>query len=936
MKKYIEKGLDLERLPLLESLMSLGNGYIGARGYLEEFDYPRSVRGNYINGIYERIPLAYAEWASGFPMIADRMPNLIDLFDITIFLDEEKVLPDGQIEDFIRELNFAEGLSRRSYTYLTESGKEAKIKFEQLLSLPHKEMRSWTLKIDFDGKIEVKNRIDFEISNMSGELDPRVASSSLPLVETKEAVYEAGEGELRLKTINSDIEIKIDFIDEGVFDSAAVLTDDELNISYSGSKTLELERLVKYWDSIRDNESEFIKKAELYKDQKNLLKNFDDRAAIKFLDNPELDAIMQFTKFHLLQATTQDIHGNVAAKGLSGEGYEGHYFWDTEMFIYPVWLLWDQKRAKDLLLYRYNILPQARGRAKELGHRKGVCFPWRTISGIESSSYFPAGTAQYHVNFDIAYTFIQYWLATKDLDFLAEYAMELVIETARTALEIGSFQKDGFHIHGVTGPDEYTTMVSDNYYTNKMAQYNLQWAVKMWHILEEEKPSEWLRLNEHLQIRESEIESMGRAAQEMVYIYDEEKGILGQDSTFLTKAYWPEENEARPLLLHYHPLTIYRYQILKQADTTLALYLVPDVDKDVMKRTFYYYEDLNTHDSSLSPSATVLVACRIKDDALAYKYFMDSVNLDLKNLNQNTADGLHMANIGGSMLSVLTGFGGISINDDDGLHIDPYVHERLGRIKYRFIWRSSVLEVLVSEDLVDVQRISGSPAELMVNGEWLTLGQKAVLFDLDGVLAGTSDNHYEGWKRMSADLGLILPEKFRDSLRGISRMEALDKILDYFGLKYSDEKKQELAARKNNYYQESISHFSADNLYPGARELLEDIKEKRFLLGLVSASKNAPQLIENMDIANLFDVIIDPDQVKRGKPYPDTFLKASEILGLSVENCLGVEDARAGIRSIKSAGMTAVGIGDENLDEADAVFATIEEASSYILNWLEA
>lgn len=153
---------------------------------------------------------------------------------------------------------------------------------------------------------------------------------------------------------------------------------------------------------------------------------------------------------------------------------------------------------------------------------------------------------------------------------------------------------------------------------------------------------------------------------------------------------------------------------------------------------------------------------------------------------------------------------------------------------------------------------------------------------------------------------------------------------------YSDDEKQELADRKNNYYQESISHFTPDKLYPGARELLEEIKEKGFLLGLVSASQNAAQLVENMEIEDLFDVIIDPTEVERGKPFPDTFLKASEVLGLPAEDCLGIEDARAGIRSIKTAGMTAVGIGDEDLDEADAVFATIADASSYIINWLEA
>ncbi len=935
MKKYVEAGLDLEKLPLLESLMSLGNGYIGSRGYLEEFNYPGSVRGNYINGIYERIPLKYAEWAWGFPLEADRMPNLIDLFNITIFLDDQEVLPDGQIEDFRRELDFAAGLSRRSYTYLTANGKRARIYLEQLLSFPHKEMRSWTLKIDYDGKIEVRNKISFEISNMSGTGDPRVASDNITLIETAKAAYEADAGVIILKTIRSGIEIRINFRDEGSYDSAAVLSLAGLNISYSGSGNLELSRLVKYWDSIRNNESEFVAKDQLYEDQKAFLQKAGLEAAIEFPDKPELTGTMDFMKFHLLQSTTQDIYGNVSAKGLSGEGYEGHYFWDTEMFIFPVWLLWNQERARHLLLYRYNLLPQARQRARELGHRKGACFPWRTISGIESSSYFPAGTAQFHINFDIAYTFIQYWLATEDLDFLAKYSMELVIETARTALEIGSFQKDGFHIHGVTGPDEYTAMVSDNYYTNKMAQYNLQWAVKMWQLLAEKCPAEWLHLNEQLQIGEAEIDTMARAAREMIFIYDEEKGILGQDASFLSKDIWPAENDARPLLLHYHPLTIYRYQILKQADTALALFLLPDMDEAVMKRSFYYYESINTHDSSLSPSATVLAACRLKDAGLAYKYFMDSLTLDLNNLNHNTADGLHMANIGGSLFSVLGGFAGIRI-DEEGLHINPYIPEQLGRIKYRFVWRSSLLEVQAADKMAEVKHISGPPAKLTVNGQPLLLGQKAVLFDLDGVLTATSDNHYEGWKQMSADLGFALPVTFCDSLRGISRRQALDRILEYFGLDYAEEEKQKLADKKNAYYQESISHFTADNLYPGARKLLDSIKKKGFLLALVSASRNAPQLTENMGIADLFDLIVDPDKAGRGKPHPDPFLKAAESLGLSAEDCIAVEDAQAGVTSIKAAGMTAVGIGDENLDGADAVFATIDEASSYILNWLEA
>lgn len=914
--------------------MSLGNGYMGTRGYLEEFEYPDSVRGNYINGIYERVPMVHAEWAWGFPLESDRMPNLLDLFKITITLDGEKVVIDGKIEDFKRELDFQDGLSRRSYKYETKVGKIAEVNFEQLISLAHKGLRTWTLNIVYDGEIQIINNIDFNISNVSSKEDPRIAPTQIPLVEVIKAQYESNEGYIWLKTIRSGLQVRMNFKDEGEFDSSWELDDKGLKICFISNGRLEINRMVKYWDSLRNINFDFIPKEELYKEQREYLKNFNSRCSIDFLDNEELDNAMDFMEFHMLQSTTQDLYGNIAAKGLSGEGYEGHYFWDTEIFLFPVWLLWDEERAKNLLLYRYNLLDAGRKRAKEMGHRKGVCFPWRTISGIESSGYFPAGSAQYHINFDIAYTFIQWWLANKDMDFLANYTMELLLETARTAMEIGSFQGDGFHIHGVTGPDEYTAMVSDNYYTNKMAQYNLKWAVKLWEILKEERPKDWFRLKEKLKITDEELKDMEQAAEEMVFIYDEEKGIIAQDSTFLTKPSWPMENSLRPLLLHYHPLTIYRYQILKQADTVLALYLLPDEDEEVVRRTFYYYENINTHDSSLSPCVSGLMACRIRDEKLAYNYFMDSVYMDLKDLNQNTANGLHMANMGGSLTSVLRGFGGIRI-EEDGLYIDPYIPEKLGRVRFRFTWRKSLLEIFINGEDVDIRKISGAAVEVILRGKKITIGQKAVLFDLDGVLTGTSDNHYEAWKRMCRDLGYELPEEFRDKVRGISRMEAIALILDHFGLEYSEEEKLKLADRKNNYYLESIASFSSDNLYPGVMELLEALKKRGTKIGLVSASKNAPQLIKSMEIEKYFDAITDPVKIERGKPYPDPFLVAAEMLSVNPQDCLGVEDAKAGIESIKAAGMIALGIGYDNLGEADAVFGTIQDASWYILDWLE-
>ena len=934
MKSFVENGLDIQRLPLLESLMSLGNGYMGVRGYLEEFDYPGSIRGNYINGIYERIPMQHAEWAWGFPLESDRMPNLIDLFNITIILDDEKVVITGDIEDFKREVNFEDGLSHRSYKYKTSSGKLAEINFEQLLSFTHIQIRTWTLNIVYDGHIKVINNINFDISNMINEKDPRTASKHFPLVEVVNSLYSSNIGNIWLETIKSGIKIMLTFKDEGKFDSSWDLDEKDLNIYFSSQGSLEINRTIKCSDSIRNLNTEFVSKEELYRDQKSYLKSYHDKSSIDFLDNSDVDDAMDFMEFHILQSTSQDPYGNISAKGLSGEGYEGHYFWDTEIFLFPVWLLWDKERANNLLLYRYGLLNFARARALEMGHLKGACFPWRTISGIESSGYFPAGSAQYHINFDIAYTFIQYWLAHKDMDFLVDYSMELLIETARTALEIGSFEPDGFHIHTVTGPDEYTALVSDNYYTNKMAEYNLNWAVKLWNKLEKERYDDWLEIRDKLHIEDIEIEKMREAAAKMYFIYDEEKGIIAQDSTFLTKAKWPIENNLRPLLLNYHPLTIYRHQILKQSDAVLAQYLMKDISKDIMSRTFYYYEDINTHDSSLSKSVSGLMATRLRDEKLSYDLFIDSLYMDLKDLNQNTTDGLHMANIGGSLISVLQGFGGIRF-EEDGLHINPYLPKKLGRLKFRFTFRDTVIEVFIDGEDIRLDKVSGPSTSVILRGERIIIGKKAVLFDLDGVLTGTSDNHYEAWKKMSKELGYNLPESFRDKLRGISRMDSIDLILKYFNLNYSTEEKLKLSDKKNEYYKRSIASFTPDNLYPGVVPLLKKLKEMNVKIGLVSASKNARQLIENMKIEKYFDAIVDPKSIKKGKPFPDPFLAAAEMLDIDPRDCLGVEDAKAGIDSINAAGMTSVGIGDDDLSRADFLYSTIEDASNFIINSLE-
>jgi alpha,alpha-trehalose phosphorylase len=296
----------------------------------------------------------------------------------------------------------------------------------------------------------------------------------------------------------------------------------------------------------------------------------------------------------------------------------------------PFFLLTSPDIAKNLLIYRYGILDNARNLARTMGHKKGVLFPWRTITGDECSAFFPAGTAQYHINADVAYSFIKYYQVTDDMDFMAEYGAEVLFETARLWCDTGHFKDGSFRIDDVTGPDEYTCIVNNNYYTNVMAKYNLKWAVSVYELLNKRQPLKLNKVAEKIGLSESEVTEWGRASRNMYLPYDRELDINPQDDSFLNKKVWDFASTPRedyPLLLHYHPLTLYRHQVCKQADVVLAHFLLEDEQKlSTIKNSFDYYEKVTTHDSSLSSCIFSIIASKIGCHDKAYDYFMMSAD----------------------------------------------------------------------------------------------------------------------------------------------------------------------------------------------------------------------------------------------------------------------------------------------------------------------
>src|SRR6056297_145161 len=949
MGKLIRNTYDPSKQMVEESLFTIGNGYIGLRGCFEE-GYPQgdSIRGTYINGLYDRVPMIHAEKAFGFPEIQDKQPRIVDTQTCKVYLDGEKAqLNEGKYEDYYRWLDYKRGESERGYTYRTKSGKTAKLKFNRMVSLKHLNHVIYEVEVDYHGDIELKSVIYGDVENYTSPGDPRIGQGHTKLMDlvSIESFDEYQYCLLRTKSTEIDqvtvIRHHVDSDYEYAISSSFKYKRIETIIK--GTEKLVLLKSVVFTDGIRfdDPLKEAKKLSENFKDwrykdymkdQIKFLEKFWKESDIVIEGNPSDQTALRFKLFQMLQSIGKDGFSNISAKGLSGEGYEGHYFWDTEIYVLPVLMFNQHESAKKLLSYRYRILPEARKRAKILGHRKGAAYPWRTISGIEASGYFPAGTAQYHINADIAYTFIQYHLYTNDWTFMVKKGAEVIFETARIWLEIGHYYKGYFQIHDVTGPDEYTAIVNNNYYTNSMVKYHLYWANKIYEELLKLKDKNLKilaqKMLERIEFKKEEGEKMALASEKMLLPFDSELNLYAQDDSFLSKPIWPFEEEAyskRPLLLHYHPLTIYRHQVLKQADTVLAHFMLEDyASNDHIKNAYHYYEKLTTHDSSLSSCVYGIMASKLGMDKKAYDYFIKSINLDLEDTHKNTKDGLHMANIAGTALSVVAGFAGLRIKEE-GLSFNPTCPSQWKGYKFKINYQGRWLEISI-DGIMNVELISGDPITVTVGEETYNLSKdkpiriilknyKGIVFDLDGVLTETSQAHFEAWCQLAEKLGFKLDSDIEDQVRGISRLASMELILKAGGIEknYTKDEMIKLANEKNDIYVELIKSYSRKDLSEGSLELLKYLKEKGYKIALASSSRNAPFLIKAMEIDRYFDAVADPRTIEKGKPAPDIFVKACEQLKLDPSECIGIEDAYAGIESIKAGGLFPIGIGSKDL-----------------------
>lgn len=940
--KIIQKQYDSEQEAKDQSVYTLANGYLGFRGCFEEGCAGNGVDGTYLNGFYDSETIKYGEIAYGYAKESQTMLNIMNAKSIKLFIEEEEFsLASGSILNYEYILDLKAGITTRKLLWESMAGKRLELNITRLVSLSDYHtagIEYQVIPVNFTGEIRIRSVIDGNVTNLKCSDDPRVGSG---LKEDVLAVTNC-----RAELLRASMEQKTK--KSGLYAGAAVIHSIKTENNYEVKTVLEpklsgceilvaarqgipvtLEKRIAY---IKGNHDGLIEEAEsiaegmpdfktMRVNQMEYLEEFWNGCGVEIEGDDELLQGLRFNMFQLLQSAGKDGRSNISAKGLTGEGYEGHYFWDTETYILPMFLHCKPEVAKELLMFRYHQLPFARERAREMAHIKGALYPWRTIHGEECSAYYPAGTAQYHINADIAFAVKRYIECTADIDFLKKFGAEILVETARLWYDLGFFngEKDGaFCINGVTGPDEYNAIVNNNCYTNLMAAENMRYALTVCRILQEQEPESFKELKDKVGLKEEELTNWEMAADKIYLPYDEKRRLYLQDDEFLSRIPWdlstiPKENF--PLLLHYHPLVIYRHMVCKQADVVLALFLLGECFTLEQKRiAFDFYDRVTTHDSSLSMAIFSVIAEEIGYEGKAYDYFRGTARLDLDDMHNNTKDGLHMANMAGTWIGMVNGFAGMRIKNGI-LHFQPRLPKQFQGYSVRLNYKSRIVELSVKENRKQVRLLKGEDLTVYVDGEPVNLSMKAkqykgIIFDLDGVICSTDHFHFLAWKTVADKLGIYFDQKINNRLRGVSRMESLEIILEQYSEHLTENEKITLAEEKNEVYKELLKQMSLTDLSDEVKNTLKILQSKNIKLAIGSSSKNTRFILERIGLKDFFDAVSDGNNITKSKPDPEVFIKAAEMLGLDNRDCLVVEDARAGIEAAIAGEFDSAAIGD--------------------------
>jgi trehalose/maltose hydrolase-like predicted phosphorylase len=713
-----ETSFNLDLMAQSESIFALSNGHIGMRGNLDEGE-PHGIPGMYLNSFYEQRPLPYAEAGYGYAESGQTVVNVTDGKLIRVLVNDEPLdVRYGELRSHERLLDFRAGTLTRSLDWVSPAGQRVRVRSRRLVSFVQRAVAAIEYivePIDAPARFVIQSELvaNEELPRMKA--DPRVtAILDSPLVGVEHSRQDNG-GILLHHTRASELSMAagMDHIIDGPgrlevdVDSREDWARTTVVAQLRPGERLKIVKLLAYgWSSLRSRQSLRDQVAAalssarysgfdgLLEEQRAYLDEFWESADVEVDGDQEIQQAVRFGLFHVLQAGARAERRCIPAKGLTGPGYDGHTFWDTEGFVLPVLTYTQPSAAADVIRWRHSTLDLAKEHAAKLG-LKGAAFPWRTIRGHECSGYWPAGTAAFHINADIADSVERYRHATGDDSVDRSGGVELLVETARLWMSLGHHDSDGsWHVDGITGPDEYSAIADDNVFTNLMAARNLLAAA--------EATIRHPDIASDLGVNTEEAAAWRDAAADVYIPYDDKLGVHPQSEGYTRHEMWDFEayQDRYPLLLSAPYFDLYRKQVVKQADLVLAMHWCGDkFSAEDKARNVEYYERCTVRDSSLSACTQAVMTAEVGHLELAHDYAYEAAMIDLRDLHHNSRDGLHMASLAGAWISLVAGFGGL--RDHGGqLMFDPALPEGITRLSFSIRWRGARLRVAVDHEQV--------------------------------------------------------------------------------------------------------------------------------------------------------------------------------------------------------------------------------------------
>lgn len=925
----LETQFSPELLHTRETVFTLGNGYLGTRGSFEE-GYPQAVPATLIHGVFDAVPIVYTELAN--------CPNWLPL---TLSINGESFrLDQGTLLRYERSLDLRQGLLSRKVRWQSPHGRTVDLKFERWASMadPHVlAIRCEIVPLDFEGFVEVQASLNgypenqgfnhWELLQQGKEdrsiwLSSRTRSSHIRLGMTAQMNLVGADTPLQSTNVPGYPTLSTTFLVQAGEHYAV----EKLITIYTSRETTDpLEAAIARQadlPSYQALKAEHIAAwAEIW-----------DKCDIDIEGDTRAQLALRYNLFQLLICGSRtDDRVSIPAKTLSGFGYRGHVFWDTEIFILPFFTFTQPDTAKRLLNYRYHTLEGARRKALNYGY-KGAMYAWESAdTGDEVTPRWSLPNQPYaedvriwcrdqeiHISADIAFAIWQYWQATQDDPWLRDYGAEIILDTAifwssRVDLNIKS---ERYEIREVIGADEYHEHVSNNAFTNRMAQWHLEQALFVCDWLQANYPETFAALHAKLNLSDDRRSRWRDIVQNIWIPYDSKTGLIEEFEGFfklkdLDLATYEPRQQSMQALLGIEGAN--QHQVLKQPDVLMLMYLMRfsrgfPYREDWLQVNWDYYAPRTdiTYGSSLGPAIHSILAADLKKTAEAYERFMQAALVDLEDVRDNAADGIHGASAGGLWQAAVFGFGGIQLTPE-GLIANPHLPPGWTRLRFRLHWRGKWYDFDLKPPIGDRQKYPDI---------------QGVIFDLDGVLTDTAEYHYHSWQKLADEEGLFFNRQANEALRGVSRRDSLLRILG--NRQVPEEKFLEMMDRKNHYYVSFIQDISPKDLLPGALTLLQDLRQRKIRIALGSASKNAKPVIERLGIADFIDFVADGHSVEHSKPAPDLFLFAAHHLGLEPQHCLVIEDAASGVEAALAAKMWAVGLGpQERVGKAHVVLPNL-------------